>query len=64
MAWCSRFAEVLVVIDETVSGVEAEWTAQVVYPSAFKMTPVEAAWVYAGLNERRQHLREATDHTS
>ncbi len=59
-AWCARFAEVLLVMDEKVSKVEAEWTAQIVHSSASRLTPVQAVWVYLGLNERRQKLRESS----
>jgi hypothetical protein len=63
-AWCRLFADVLVVIDGTVTRTEAEWTAQVVYPSAFNMTSVQAVWVYMGMNERRQRPRSAATDAS
>jgi hypothetical protein len=59
-AWCARFVEVLLVMDATVTKVDAEWTAQVVHSSAFNMTPVQAVWIYLGLNERRRKVREAS----
>ncbi len=57
--WCRLFADVLVCMDETVTRTEAEWTAHIVYPTAFNMTPVQAVWVYMGMNERRQRPRTA-----
>lgn len=58
-AWCARFAEVLRVIDANVSQIEAERVARISYPSASVMDPIEAVWVYVGLNERRQRPRNA-----
>lgn len=63
--WCATFAEVLAAMDPSTDRVEAEWTAQVIYPSATLLTPVQAVRAYLGLNERRQQPRDAeSDDTS
>ena len=52
--WFKRFAEALLLLDDSTSRVDADWIARAAYPSAQLLTPEDAAARLVGPVSRNQ----------